>query len=101
MLQKIAKIITNNFGLKILAVVISVVFWLVIVNVEDPEKTLTFTVQVNIENADYLTNQGKTYEILNGSDTTPAAISSAAPIARYFIFPFRFLIFLLHLFYQQ
>lgn len=69
MLQKIAKIITNNFGLKILAVVISVVFWLVIVNVEDPEKTLTFTVQVNIENADYLTNQGKTYEILNGSDT--------------------------------
>ena len=69
MLQKIAKIITNNFGLKVLAVVISVVFWLVIVNVDDPEKTLTFTVQVNIENADYLINQGKTYEVLNGSDT--------------------------------
>lgn len=68
MLQKIAKIITNNFGLKVLAVVISVVFWLVIVNVEDPEKTLTFTVQVNIENAEYLANQGKTYEVLNGSD---------------------------------
>ena len=66
MLQKIAKIITNNFGLKILAVVISVVFWLVIVNVEDPEKTLTFTVQVNIENADYLTTADNRSQIRSG-----------------------------------
>lgn len=69
MLQKIAKLITNNFGLKCLAVIVAVVFWLVIVNLEDPEKTTAFTVQVEIENADYLTGMGKTYEILNNSDT--------------------------------
>lgn len=69
MLQKIAKLITNNFGLKCLAVIVAVIFWLVIVNLEDPEKTRIFTVQVEIENADYLTNMGKTYEVLNGSDT--------------------------------
>lgn len=69
MLQKIAKLITNNFGLKCLAVIVAVVFWLVIVNLEDPEKTAAFTVPVEIENADYLTGMGKTYEILNNSDT--------------------------------
>ena len=61
MLQKIAKLITNNFGLKVLAVIVAVIFWLIIVNVEDPERTRVFSVPVTIENADYLEDMGKTY----------------------------------------
>lgn len=76
MLQKIAKIITNNFGLKVLAVVVAVIFWLVIVNVEDPEKTQVFTIPVTIENEDYLTDMGKTYEVLNHSDTITFTVSA-------------------------
>lgn len=68
MLRKLTKLITNNFGLKILAVVFAVVLWMVVVNTEDPERTQVFTVPVSIENADYLTGMGKTYEILNSNE---------------------------------
>lgn len=68
MVQKILKVITNNFGLKVLAVVIAIVFWLVIVNVEDPEKTKNFTVKVEMQNAETLEEAGMTYEVVDNSD---------------------------------
>lgn len=68
MLQKILKRITNNFGLKVLAAVIAIIIWLVIVNTEDPEKTVKITTTVEIQNQEYLEEQGKTYEVLNNSD---------------------------------
>lgn len=68
MVQRILKVITNNFGLKILAVAIAIVFWLIIVNVEDPEKTKTFTVRVEMQNAEALTEAGLTYEIVDNTD---------------------------------
>lgn len=68
MLQKILKRITNNFGLKVLAAVIAIVMWLVIVNTEDPEKTVKIAATVDIINSEYLEEQGQTYEILNNSD---------------------------------
>ena len=76
MLQKIAKLITNNFGLKVLAVIVAVIFWLIIVNVEDPERTRVFSVPVTIENADYLEDMGKTYEVLNNSDTITFTVTA-------------------------
>lgn len=68
MLRKLANLVTNNFGLKVLGAVFAVILWLVIVNVEDPDKPVIFTATVKIENADYLTDMGKTYEVLDGSD---------------------------------
>ena len=47
MLKKITKLITNNFGLKILAVLFSIALWLVVVNIDDPKTTRTFTTTVN------------------------------------------------------
>ena len=61
MLKKIVKRITNNFGLKILAVIFSGVLWLAVVNIDDPNTTRTFTTTVSIENGDYLTGIGKYY----------------------------------------
>ncbi len=69
MLKKAAKWITNNIGFKILALVLAIIVWLVIINQEDPDKTVVFTVSVQLENADYLEDMGKTYEILGGTDT--------------------------------
>ena len=40
MLQKFGKRVMNNFGLKILAVLFAVVLWIVVVNIDDPGKTL-------------------------------------------------------------
>ena len=68
MLRKLTKRITNNFGLKILAAVFAIVLWMVVVNIEDPEKTKGFTIPVTIENNEYLSDMGKTYEILNNTD---------------------------------
>ncbi len=68
MLRKVTKRITNNFGLKILAAVFAIIIWMVVVNIEDPEKTKSFVIPVTIENSDYLTDMGKTYDILNNSD---------------------------------
>ena len=69
MLRKIANLIFNNLGLKIAAAVLAVVFWMVILNIEDPDKTKVFTIEVEIENEEYLAEMGKTYEILNGTNT--------------------------------
>lgn len=69
MLKKIVKRITNNFGLKILAVIFSGVLWLAVVNIDDPNTTRTFTTTVSIENSDYLTGIGKYYEIENNRYT--------------------------------
>ena len=38
MLRKLTKRITNNFGLKILAAVFAIILWMVVVNIEDPER---------------------------------------------------------------
>jgi len=69
MLKKISQLITNNFGLKILAVLFSIALWLVVVNIDDPKTTRTFTTTVSIENGNYLTGIGKYYEIINNSST--------------------------------
>lgn len=63
------KKLTNNFGLKLLALVFAIAAWLIVVNVEDPDITKTFTVTVEVQNEDLLSDAGKTYEVLNDSNT--------------------------------
>lgn len=69
MVNKITKWITNDFGLKVLAVIFASVLWLTVVNIDDPKITRTFTATVNVENADYLAKIGKCYEIENDSNS--------------------------------
>lgn len=75
MLKKIVKRITNNFGLKILALVFASGLWLAVVNIDDPNTTRSFTTTVSIENGDYLTGIGKYYEIVNNSNTVTFKVS--------------------------
>ncbi len=63
------KKLTNNFGLKLLALIFAIAAWLIVVNVEDPDITKTFTVTVEVQNEDLLSSAGKTYEVLNDSNT--------------------------------
>lgn len=37
MLKRLGKTITNNFSLKILAVILAVVLWVVVINIDDPD----------------------------------------------------------------
>jgi YbbR domain-containing protein len=60
--------------------VFAVVLWLVVVNIEDPDKTKAFSIPVTIENADYLTGIGKTYEILGNSDKVSIMVTGKRSI---------------------
>ncbi len=75
MLNRIIRRITNNFGLKILAVIFASVLWLVVVNIDDPNTTRTFSASVYIENSDYLSGLGKYYEVINNSNTVTFKVS--------------------------
>ncbi len=69
------KKIMNNLDLKILALLFSIIFWLIVVNIDDPVKTVQFSgIEVQIQNADELLEQGKVYEILEGSGTVTVTI---------------------------
>ena len=69
MVRRVWKVITNNFGLKLLAVLFAVILWLVVVNIDDPKLSQRFSASVVIENADYLTGQGKYFEVLDDTNT--------------------------------
>ena len=69
MLKKLAKKLTNNIGLKILAAFFAVALWIVVYNIDDPIKGKTITTNVTFENTDYITKMGKCYEVLDGNNT--------------------------------
>lgn len=60
----------NNTGLKILSLIIAIVLWYVIGNVDDPVTIDTYTIPVQIINADVLKSNNKAYEITEGDQVT-------------------------------
>lgn len=69
MLKRLGKKITNNFGLKILATLFAVVLWIVVINIDNPTNVQPFTTSITTENTDYLTEQNKYFEALDGKNT--------------------------------
>ncbi len=76
MKNKILHAIFNNFGLKILAVIFSVILWFIVVNVDNPAQTRTFTVMVKVTNEEVLTEQGKYYTIPDNANTVTFRVSA-------------------------
>ena len=65
---KIKELILHNFGLKILAIIIAIVSWIVIVNVDNPSQRKTISgITVNMINGDALTSKGYIYQIESGA----------------------------------
>lgn len=63
--------INNNIGMKVVSVVIAVLIWLLVANINDPVRTERFTdVPVKIINEQALTDQGYAYEVTEGSEVT-------------------------------
>lgn len=64
MLTKLKMSLTNNIGLKFLAVLISLVLWLAIVNVNDPEKTITVSnIPISVTNESAITSRDMVYNV--------------------------------------
>ena len=60
--------LTDNLFLKILSVLIAILIWLVVMNINDAEKTTSFPVPVELVNTEVITNNGKVFRVLEGSE---------------------------------
>ena len=68
---------TKNLGLKIVSVLAAFFLWLVVVNVDDPVISKTYTgIVVEVQNEDVLTEQGKCYEILGDTGTVNVVVTA-------------------------
>ncbi len=75
------KLILNNWPLKILSVAIAVILWLVVVNYDNPTKTVTISgIPIEIVNADVIEEQDMTYS-LTGTATATIRVSARRKIA--------------------
>lgn len=63
-MTKIKTSLTNNVDLKIIAVIIASIVWLAVINISDPEKTLTiYGVPVTITDESSIIDRGMVYEV--------------------------------------
>lgn len=68
---------TKNIGLKIISVVAAFLLWLVVVNVDDPVISKTYTgINVELVNKDSLAEVGKDYEVLDNSDMITVVVTA-------------------------
>lgn len=74
------KILTNNIGLKILALLFAIALWLIVLNIDDPELTKSFVVQVTMENTEVLDDANMTYEVLDDTDTVRVTVTAKRTI---------------------
>lgn len=66
MKRNLTKKLTHNLGYKIVALLLAVLLWLVVVNIDDPSKTDTiYNIPIEILNADTITDQEKVYTIIS------------------------------------
>ena len=75
-MRRIKDLFTKNIGLKILSAIIAIIIWLIIVNIEDPEKSKVYTVPVTIEHENYLEEKGLAYQIINGTDSISFTVTA-------------------------
>ena len=73
--------LTNNLGLKLISVGLAMILWIIVVSIDDPVITRTYSgIEVEVLNADAVTSQGKTYEILEGSNIIAVSVSAKRSI---------------------
>lgn len=71
------KLFTNNIGLKIGSILVAALLWFVVVNVDNPVGTRTFRdVQVKVLNTNLITDDGKTYQILDRTDVVSVTVTA-------------------------
>lgn len=71
------KTLKNNLGLKLLAFFFAFLLWLIVVNIDDPVRTKTFSgIPVTVEHSEILTEQNKTYQIVDDTQTVNVTVTA-------------------------
>lgn len=83
-IRRLTALITNNFGLKLLAVIVSLGLWFVVNNITDPLDKVKFNnIPVEILNEEKITNSGKVYEIIDNTDTVNVEVTGKRSVLSY------------------
>ena len=62
LIANLKKMLTNNIGIKILAVIVAFIVWLAVVNINDPEKIVTvYNIPIEVTDTEVLTEQNMVY----------------------------------------
>ncbi|MCR4956144.1 MAG: hypothetical protein K6A30_05630 [Lachnospiraceae bacterium] len=80
MAKKILRSLINNVGLKLASVIIATILWMVVMNIDNPQTTQTFTTVAKMENENIITDNGKVYDVLNNSDTVKFSVTGPRTI---------------------
>lgn len=68
-MKKFKELLFNNWGLKLISLSIAFALWFVVISINDPVDDKTFTnIKVSLENTELLTDKGKVYEVLEGTN---------------------------------
>lgn len=70
----------NNLGLKIIAVIFSVLLWWLVVNIDDPMDTKQYIVNVSVINTEVITNAGKSFQILDNTNSATVTVKARRKI---------------------
>ncbi len=76
--------LTDNMGLKILAILFSIVLWLIAINITDPVTQDSYNVTVQMQNMNSLTSSGKYVEILDGTDSIRVTVRGSRTLLSSF-----------------
>ncbi len=76
--------ITDNLGLKILAVIFSVILWLIAININDPVTQESYNVTVQLQNLTNLTSSGKYVEVMNNTDSIKVTVRGSRTVLSSF-----------------
>jgi len=83
-LKQAVRLITNNFGLKILAVIVSCGMWFVVNTINDPlETNRYYNIPVEMVNTNLVTNENKVYDVLDGTDTVNVSVTGRRSVLSY------------------
>lgn len=71
------KKLTKNLGLKLLSIAFAALLWAIVVNIDDPIDTITFSnVSVEILHPEVVTSKGKTYTCEEGTDKVRVTVKA-------------------------
>ncbi len=69
MKQRLKKLLLDNWGLKLISLMLAFVLWFVVISIDDPVKEKSFTnIKVNLINTEELSQKGMVWEVLDGTD---------------------------------
>ena len=73
-MKKILGSFRNNIGLKLISVLVAIVIWYVVVDINDPVETSTYSVKITVENEAYIASGKEIYHIDDSNKTVSVAI---------------------------